>query len=146
MAPIIKRGVETMKKACWMPTQGTLRGAEGADSPWKEWGQGRGLHRKGEMDQKFQVRDTAEKADQGPLRISHTTHLPIPAGTCLPTDCSLSVSLPLFVLKSEFKYQGAKEFCFQNEISVAVGVASSWPLITRHLGDAPRFSGSALHR
>lgn len=72
MAPLIKMRVETMKKACWIPTQGTLRGAEGADSPWKEWGQRRGLHRKGEMDKKFQVRDTAEKADQGPLRITVT--------------------------------------------------------------------------
>ena len=50
---------------------------------------------------------------------SRTTVAP-PTPTGILTLFSLSVPLPLFVLKPEFKNQGEKGLCFQNEISVCL--------------------------
>lgn len=70
------------------------------------------------MDQKFRLRDTAEKPDCGPSRIMVTS----PYTLLLALFLSFSPSSSLLVLKSELKNQKEKSVCFQNELNVAVSV------------------------
>lgn len=69
------------------------------------------------MDQKFRLRDTAEKPD---WPLPYHGHLPL--HTVTGTLLSFSPSSSLLVLKSELKNQKEKSVCFQNEINVAVSM------------------------